>query len=139
MLISEPRSCSISLSIILHYLLFQYSTGNPIPSSNNPFVGAFVFPHGGITLDAPTRDFSQDPGYTPETPDLSKRLHNAMRSAAASLVQSKPDLIILSTPHGFLLEDHYAIIGAPEVRSFPSFVESPLEYIQYEKITYCFS
>ncbi|ODN01829.1 hypothetical protein Ocin01_04844 [Orchesella cincta] len=78
--------------------------------TQNPFVGFYVFPHGGITLDPQGSDYSNEPAWQESSQEKCVELHNAMRQAAEALVQSQPDLIIFSTPHGFRLADNVQLL-----------------------------
>jgi len=74
-------------------------------------VGAFVFPHGAITLDPDTRDFSNVPANLPTSKEECIKLHAGMKLAAETLIASKPDVIIMSTPHGLTLQRQYLFMG----------------------------
>lgn len=107
--------------IQIFFLLFdQNILALPLlePSSEyaNPFVGFYVFPHGGITLDPIGMDYSSQPGFN--KPDSKKRaiiLHKAMKKSVDALILSNPDLIIFSTPHGFSLLDNLLIFSTLNV------------------------
>jgi len=60
-------------------------------------------------------DYSQEPAFTEGSQEKSIKLHDAMQQAAEDLMQSKPDLIIFSTPHGFHLTDNNVILSTPSV------------------------
>lgn len=84
-----------------------------------PIVGGFVFPHGAITLDPDTRDLTQVPAYRPEeTKQDCLRLHAAMKLQAEILVGTRPELIILTTPHGLRLRDSFVAHGNSMVVKF---------------------
>lgn len=112
------NSCTvITITCVLHFYNVQ---SLPLlvknPSYRNPFVGFFVLPHGGITLDPEDRDYSGQAAFHGEvSKKKSVELHNAMREAAKSLVKLKPDLIIFSTPHGYSLNDNAVIVSAKSV------------------------
>lgn len=80
-----------------------------------PLIGAFVFPHGAITLDPETRDFTKIPAVKPSSKEECIKLHNAMELNAAMLVDARPDLIILSTPHGLKIQNNYLFLGNSKV------------------------
>lgn len=80
-----------------------------------PIVGAYVFPHGAITLDPENRDFDGIPAAKPTSKEECIKLHKAISENAASLVSTLPDLIILSTPHGLRLEDDFLLLGNSKV------------------------
>lgn len=84
-------------------------------------VGSFVFPHGAITLDPDTRNFDGVPAATPTSKEECIKLHNAMTENAESLVNLKPDLIILSTPHGLKLANDFLFVGNSKVFLFDYF------------------
>jgi len=83
-----------------------------------PFLGGFVFPHGAITLDPDTRDLSGVPAYLPTTKENCIKLHEAMKAQAEKLVELKPDVIIMSTPHGLRLTNSFVCLGNNHVRGF---------------------
>jgi aromatic ring-opening dioxygenase LigB subunit len=56
-----------------------------------PLVGCFIMPHGTLVLD-------------PSKPTFSRELNEAMVRAAQELVAMKPDVVLLSTPHGIALD-----------------------------------
>lgn len=80
-----------------------------------PIVGCFIFPHGAITLDPETRDFDGIPAVKPTSKEECIKLHEAMKANAKSLVDMRPDLIILSTPHGLKLENSFLFLGNSKV------------------------
>lgn len=91
------------------------TNGNSDPGGSKcSLVGSFVIPHGGITLN-PSMDFTQEPGYTRGAEKSIQKLHEGMKTAANDLVKLRPDLIILSTPHGFYLEDNFVTLIGPGV------------------------
>ncbi|CAL8102091.1 unnamed protein product [Orchesella dallaii] len=109
----------ILLFLIYFHLLGFSVEGNPVAVNlnmntnaewQNPFVGFYVFPHGGITLDPQGSDYSNEPAWHEGSQEKSVELHNAMQQAAEALVELRPDLIIFSTPHGFRLADNVAIL-----------------------------
>eukprot|EP01084_Bolivina_argentea_P257591 434028_1 len=61
-------------------------------------VGAFLFPHGALILDP-----------DPNTETKSHQLHKAMKKSAETIKTLKPDLILLTSPHGILLSNSYSI------------------------------
>jgi len=79
-------------------------------------VGCFIFPHGAITLDPLTRDFSGIPAVRPTSRKECIKLHEAMTANAKSLVDLRPDLIILSTPHGLKLQNNFLFVGNSMVK-----------------------
>ncbi|XP_035703578.1 protein TTE1956-like [Folsomia candida] len=106
----------ISLShIILSTFVIDVLVKSATITRSQPFVGFFVFPHGGITLNPKTHDFSEEGGTHDGTREEAIRLHEAMRSAAKVLMETKPDVVILSTPHGYYLEERYLFIGNPSM------------------------
>ncbi|RWS23105.1 hypothetical protein B4U80_13436 [Leptotrombidium deliense] len=72
-------------------------------------VGAFLFPHGTPPLNPETMDTSKVPAYQSTTREGCIRIHNAMRKTATALLNTAPDLIIMTTPHGFKVPDTYVI------------------------------
>jgi hypothetical protein len=84
---------------------------------NTNIVGAFCFPHGAITLDPETRNFSNVEAAQPDSKEKCIRLHHAMamRAQARALVSTKPDLIILSTPHGLKVQKSYLFLSNNKV------------------------
>lgn len=52
-----------------------------------PLVGSFILPHGALLLD-------------PTKPEYDDELHQAMRQAARDVASLRPDVLLLSTPHG---------------------------------------
>lgn len=59
-------------------------------------MGSFVLPHGALLLD--------------ETkPIYSEQLNRAMKEAARELVQLRPDVVFLSTPHGIALDSDFGL------------------------------
>jgi len=80
-----------------------------------PIVGGFVFPHGAITLDPDTRNFDGIPAVKPTSKAECIKLHEAMKANADSLVDLRPDLIILSTPHGLKLQNDFLFLGNSKV------------------------
>jgi len=80
-------------------------------------VGAFIFPHGTITLDPETRDFSGTPALLPTSKDECIKLHYGMKMAAEKLVSLKPDIVIFSTPHGITVQKEFLFIANTKVSS----------------------
>ncbi|RWS12913.1 hypothetical protein B4U79_17352 [Dinothrombium tinctorium] len=72
-------------------------------------VGEFVFPHGTTPLDPQVRDFANVPAARPTTKEECIKLHKAMRQTAVALIETQPELIVFSTPHGIKIENSYAI------------------------------
>ena len=66
-----------------------------------PLVGAFIMPHGAITLSK----------TNPGTPPAAHPLHDACMEAAKQINDLHPDYIFLTTPHGVSLNDDYVIYG----------------------------
>ncbi|CAL8080857.1 unnamed protein product [Orchesella dallaii] len=95
------------------------TNGLPLLEKNadlrNPFVGFYVFPHGGVTLDPASMNYSSEPAFKKGSQEKSIQLHDAMQQAADDLMKSKPDRIIFSTPHGFHLTDNHVIVSTPTV------------------------
>ncbi|RMG37045.1 MAG: hypothetical protein D6732_07490, partial [Methanobacteriota archaeon] len=60
-----------------------------------PIVYATVLPHGALVLK-------------PED-DMSRKLRQAMETVAQEVATLNPDLILLSTPHGLMLQQHFAL------------------------------
>lgn len=81
-----------------------------------PVVGCFAFPHGAITLDPETRDFNGTPAVKPTSKEECIKLHAAMEENARSLVDLRPDLIIMSTPHGLKLQNNFLLLGNSKVQ-----------------------
>lgn len=71
---------------------------------NAELVGAILLPHG---------DFSYDPSFFPLNTaerDAANKIASASRRAGRWLVEEqKPDIILLSTPHGMKLDNNFAI------------------------------
>ncbi|ODM92430.1 hypothetical protein Ocin01_14254 [Orchesella cincta] len=103
------------------FLVFTSTSNNGLPllpkrtDLRNTFVGFYVFPHGGITLDPAGMDYSEEPAFSKDSQQKSIQLHDAMQQAADELIKSKPDLIIFSTPHGFHLMDNHVILSTSTV------------------------
>lgn len=62
-------------------------------------VQACVMPHGAMVLDL----------TMPDLPDGAAVLHRANVKTAAAMAASKPDLIVLTTPHGMALDSAVAV------------------------------
>ena len=60
-----------------------------------PIVHASVLPHGALVLK-------------PED-ELSGKLKESMEQVAAEVIACKPDLVFLSTPHGLMLQQNFAL------------------------------
>lgn len=67
-----------------------------------PIVYAAVLPHGALVLQ-------------PED-TISQKLQEGMIKVAEELEKLKPDLIFLSTPHGLMLQDHFAFYHAQKAK-----------------------
>ncbi|OXA59983.1 uncharacterized protein LOC110843953 [Folsomia candida] len=76
-----------------------------------PLVGCYIFPHGAISLDPSTRDLTKVPAYRPNTKRDCLKLHAAMNLQAKILVESKPNVIFLTTPHGLRLRENFVAHG----------------------------
>jgi hypothetical protein len=146
-------SCFKNIYILYTFFLIfpsnkYFIKGKSIPAikdkNQHPFVGFFVFPHGGITLNPTLHDFSEDGiilvilkckncvffkiiflkflsgGSREGSREDAIRLHNAMTSAATALMETRPDVIILSTPHGYYLDERFLFVGNPSVCNFPT-------------------
>jgi aromatic ring-opening dioxygenase LigB subunit len=61
-----------------------------------PLVGSFVLPHGALVLDE-------------AKPIYSAELNRAMKQAAQDLVALRPDVVLLSTPHGIALDSDFGL------------------------------
>lgn len=90
-----------------------------------PIVGCFIFGHGGIILDPANRDFDGIPAVKPTSKDECIKLHEAMKANAESLVDTRPDLIILSTPHGVRLKNSFLFLGNSKVVILSPYITLP--------------
>lgn len=74
--------------------------------SEGTLVGAAVLPHGDFAFDPEIlRDWNADDFWKAEA------LHSGSSEASSFIADSKPDVIILSTPHGVALSETIAVYG----------------------------
>lgn len=65
-----------------------------------PIVGAFIMPHGAIVLE---------PNKIPEMQSDLLTLHKSLYTIGEEIYKARPDLIILTTPHGISLSETFGI------------------------------
>ncbi|MFX1485914.1 MAG: hypothetical protein ACFFBS_02205 [Promethearchaeota archaeon] len=64
-----------------------------------PMVGAFIVPHGSMILDPKKKAVQKE----------AIRLHNAMVDASNTIINLKPSLVFLTSPHGIALSRDFGI------------------------------
>ncbi|XP_022096623.1 uncharacterized protein LOC110982489 [Acanthaster planci] len=84
-----------TLSYILPLTLVFMAVNQPSAASSGEIVGAFVLPHGGIAFD-PTHFNTSNRTALAEA----WLLHDSAKTVGEIISGLKPDLIVLSTPHG---------------------------------------
>ncbi|XP_038073874.1 uncharacterized protein LOC119741974 [Patiria miniata] len=87
---------SISLQVpVLFYALISIAFNKSLAMSSGEIVGAFVLPHGGIAFD---------PSHFNTSNQTARQeawlIHDAAQAVGEIISSLKPDLILLSTPHG---------------------------------------
>ena len=76
-----------------------------------PFVGCSIMPHGSMVLDKTRTDL----------PDGAQELHDACMEAGKLTRATKPDLVVLHTPHGISLSSSLGVyrgVGAAGCKSW---------------------
>lgn len=103
-------------SVTLLLTLASLHLCSSAPGPRNNFVGFYVFPHGGITLDPRHMDYSNQPAFTQaNSQESAVRLHDAMKKNALHLMQQNPDVIIFTTAHGFNIQDNPLLLNSESV------------------------
>ena len=92
--LTMPSLCIGAKSVLLLLLLAQF-----FHTSHGKVVGAAVIPHG---------DFAYDPSLV-HNKNGSLKVHNAAIHAGDYISSLKPDIIVLTTPHGMSLTNNFAI------------------------------
>jgi aromatic ring-opening dioxygenase LigB subunit len=73
-----------------------------------PLVGAQYLPHGNIILDPDN--------YYPQLKPATTECHDAMLRCAKEAKALKPDVIVMTFPHGITCDDFFTIYQHNEVR-----------------------
>ncbi|GAU90380.1 hypothetical protein RvY_02802 [Ramazzottius varieornatus] len=67
-------------------------------------VAAYVLPHGGLALDPSHTEFTSSTDQ-----QLAQSLHDSLILSSQDVAEQNPDIIFLSTPHGFLDVDRFLV------------------------------
>ena len=80
-----------------------------------PLVSVGIIPHGAMVLDP----------SLPNLPEGASYLHDACQECAKAIRESRPDVIILISPHGISLSD--SVVGPFRFSNYSSIFEPTLK------------